>query len=149
MFTLNDILFAGNENFHKYVMTPLMETIKISSRCDRSSKYKGVNIDQDEGTIKLDQSDYLKTLETIEISPERCIRRSDYLEENEMVKFRAVVGKLNLLSTQTPPEISYSVCELSKANKQTVVQDILSANKVLNSVKRKKHSISYVPLQMR
>ena len=66
-----------------------------------------------------------------------------------MEKFRAVVGQLNWLSTQTRPEISYSVCELSKANKQAVVQDILSANKVLNSVKRKKYSISYVPLQLR
>ena len=145
---VDDILYAGNQTFEEKVVHALKDKISIGSKEVGTFKYIGVNVVQDEVSLKLHQNDYIDSLEAVKISKERSTRRSDYLGDHEMEQFRAVVGQLNWISTQSRPEISYSVCELSKANKQAMVEDLIEANKVVKRVQDARYCLHFGQLNV-
>ena len=64
-----------------------------------------------------------------------------------MESFRALVGQLNWLSTQTRPDIAFSVCELSKAIKSAKIYDLMRANKIVKLVKDNEVFVKYSALR--
>ena len=140
---VDDILFAGTTVFMHSVMNPLMNSLKIGSTDERSFKYIGVNIEQKEKLIMINQTDYVSSLEPVFISKERLQRRFDELGVRELESYRAIVGQLNWLSTQTRPDIAFSVSQLSKRCKGAKVDDLVRANKVVKLVKAIEICISY------
>ena len=143
---VDDILFAGREVFHAEVVKPMMRTIEMGQADECSFKYLGVNIDEQDCKIVLHQTDYVDSLETVSVSKERLNRRSDNLGSREMEEYRALVGQLNWLSTQTRPDISFSVCQLAKAIKSATVDDMVKANKVVDIVKKTPVALTYSKL---
>ena len=72
-----------------------------TSNDGKSFKYIGVNIIQKDGVIGLHQNDYVDSLEEIGLTRARASRRLDHLGKRELQDYRALVGQLNWLSTQT------------------------------------------------
>jgi len=146
---VDDIMYAGTPTFQTEVINPLMERITVGSRNSGSFKYIGVNIEQEGGMLKLHQNDYIETLKPVQVPKETSSRRSDQLGEREVEQFQALIGQLNWLSTQSRPEIGFSVCELSKLGKsKPIVDDLMRANKVVKRVQDDRYAISFPALNI-
>lgn len=144
---VDDLLFAGDDLFLRNIVKPLMSLIKVGSTSVESFKYIGVNIIQSGQTIQLNQTDYIMTIQPIVLSKQRCNRKFDQLSKEESEKYRALIGQLNWISTQSRPDVAFSVCELSKFNDSNTVDNMLRANKVVKIVKDGNVSITFVPLK--
>ena len=74
--------------------------------------------------------------------------KSDFCATAESSQFRRLVGKLNWVSTQTRPDISFDVCMLSSVMKKPQVSDLILANKVLLKAKDTPLIISFPALDV-
>ena len=93
-------------------------------------------MEQEKNGIKINQDQYIKHgLQEICIRKSYNDRRDDEVSQEERSKFRAVVGQLNWVATQTRPDISFDVCDLSTKFNCATVGDIMSANKTVKRVK--------------
>ena len=144
---VDDLLFAGTDDFLSTIFASILKRLQIGSTSEKSFKYIGVNLDETEQGIRLHQQDYIAALNAVKLSKEREIRRNDALGTKELESYRALVGQLNWLSTQTRPDISFSVCELSKKCKDAKVNDIVQANKVVKWLKDSDVYVMYSPLK--
>ena len=89
-------------------------------------------------------------LQPVQALQERRCRWSDQLGEREMEHFQAVIGRLSWLSTQSRPDIIFSVYELFKLGKlkKKSVDDLLRANRVVIRVQDNKYAINFSTLSL-
>ena len=144
-FHVDDILWAGTETFAVNVIGPLTKQFLIGSESTSPFKYIGVNLSQENDAILLNQKDYIMSLETLKVDLKSKTRNSDS-SDNEKDKFRALVGQLNWVSTQTRPDISFDVCELSSILEKAKIDDLLRANKVVKYLRSKVVKLQYPKL---
>ena len=90
-------------------------------------------------SIYLDQNEYIKNLDLIQLDLKRQKETDESLTDVEEGKLRSKIGQLLWLSNQTRPDISFDVCVLGTRLKEATVKDILEANKIVRKVRS--HSI--------
>ena len=101
----------------------------------RSFKYVGLNIEQRQGCIYLDQLMYTDELKEADVSRERRMSKESPLTTEEARQLRGLAGQLNWTSSQTRPDMSFGACEVSVSIKDSTVNDLIVANKKLKSEK--------------
>ena len=132
---VDDFLWVGDSIFKESIVDKLSEMFLIGSSASKAFKYIGLNIgEQSDGTTQVDQFDYAHTLKPIEISHQRSRNKLSELSEKEKGEYRAILGQLNWIATQTRPDIAFDVCELSVGYNNATVADILQLNKVIRRV---------------
>ena len=85
-------------------------------------KYVGLNIEQKQGYIYLDQLMYTGKLREVDISRDRRISKESPLSTEETWQLRGLVGQLNWASSQTRPDMSFGACEVSVSIKHRNVE---------------------------
>ena len=85
--------------------------------------------------ILLDQNQYSSTLQHVKVSTAGVANKSSNLSENEETEYRALIGQLNWLSTQTRPHISFETCDQHWLFKNATIDELLKLNKLINRVK--------------
>ena len=141
---VDDILWAGTPEFFTTIVEAMKEKLTIGTSNDgKSFKYIGVNIVQKNDVLGLHQNDYVDSLEEIDLTQARASRRLDHLGKRELQDYRALVGQLNWLGTQTRPDVAYDVCELSTVLNVATVDDVLRANKVVKKVKQRRVTLQF------
>ena len=85
---------------------------------------------------RIDQADYIRTLKPNDISKERKRDRSSKIEENELYSLRTVIGQWGWITVQTRLGLAFEICMLSSNSKNTTVNEIIQANKILEKAKR-------------
>eukprot|EP00794_Sanderia_malayensis_P006697 gene6697-7458_t len=80
--------------WHDDVMTEVMKEFKISKKEQGSFKYIGLNIEQTDKAIFVDQMEYVKSFKEINISAERKNKINDALDETEKKQLRSLCGEL-------------------------------------------------------
>ncbi|CAL4179441.1 unnamed protein product, partial [Meganyctiphanes norvegica] len=108
-------------------------------------KYVGLDIQQTNDGIVLGQSSYLETVENISIERGKY-EDSDTVNKNDSDNLRTLVGQLNWLGSQTRPDCSFDVLELSTSLKHPLREDMLRANKTLKKLKLEESSILFPDL---
>ena len=133
---VDDICWAGVTSFQQAVIVKLQKEFLVGSYNTASFKYVGINIDQShDGSILVDQFDYVKRLKEIGVDGYVHCSRSVALSPVDREEYRALIGQLNWLSTQTRPDISFEVCRLSSVFDQATVDDLICANKIVRKLK--------------
>ena len=98
--------------------------------------------------IYVEQQKYMEDLKELEIMSTRSREKDSPINEDERETLRSVIGKLNWLATQTRPDLSYDVCELSTNLKNGTVELLTKANKVIQKAKYNKVFLHYPPLDL-
>lgn len=132
---VDDFCWGGTERFEECVMSRLKKDFLVGTTDSGQFKYVGINIKQEAGGISLDQEHYIKSLHQVEISQKKGQRKDMNLNEDEMHRYRSVVGQLNWIGTQTRPDISFDVCSLSMRFGKCTIGNLMDANKVIKRVK--------------
>jgi transposase InsO family protein len=143
---VDDICWAGTGQFASTIIGSLNKQFLIGSTSSGSFKYIGIHLAQEDNCIVLSQTDYINSLEPVKINqPSRG--RNDDLTDDERRQYRALIGQLNWVSTQTRPDIAFDVCELSSVFDTARVDDLLRANKVVKKIKAQSVVIKYPKLE--
>ena len=132
---VDDFLWAGTEEFKTSVVDRIRNTFKISSESSTLFKYIGLDIQQCDTGIYLSQNKYTKDIQEIEVDASRLSDPNQPVNEEEKTALRSVIGQLNWLATQTRPDLSYDVCDLSTSLKDATVSMISRANRVIRKAK--------------
>lgn len=140
---VDDFCWGGTERFKEYVISRLKKDFPVGATDSGQFKYVGVNIKQGSSGISIDQESYMKSLQPVDVSQRKSQRKDMYLNEEEMHRYRSVVGQLNWVGTQTRPDISFDVCSLSMRFGKCTVGDLIEANKVIKRVKTDQISLFF------
>ena len=76
-------------------------------------KYVGLNIEQRQGCIYLDQQMYTDKIKEVNIGGERRMSKESPLTIEEVQQLRRLSGQLNWTSSQTRPDMPFGACEVS------------------------------------
>lgn len=144
---VDDIFWAGTETFRSCVIDALCRTFSVGSSSTGSFKYIGINIEECGNHIRLNQMDYIGSLEEITLGGQRASRRSDDLGGRESEQYQVLTGQLIWLAAQSRPDIAFDVCELSTHCHAAKVENILRANKVVTKVKNTPFSLTFPVLE--
>ena len=97
-------------------------------------KFLGSNIQQNKDhSIEFSQSDYIQDVDQADLEINKDKDRK--LSREEQYNYRAICGQLNWIASQSRPDISYDVCQLSTKLNSANVRDLLHANKTLKKTK--------------
>ena len=128
---VDDFLWAGTKWFENTIVGTIRNHFKIKKQHCNVFKYIGMNIEQGEDGVVVHQDDYCKTLQAIELHSSRLKNKDFVCTDEEREKFRSLVGQLGWLCTNSCPDLSFEVLELSTKIKNTKIGDIVEANKCL------------------
>ena len=130
---VDDFLNGGNVIFDTQIEN-IKEIFEISSESIAPLLFIGIQIAQDEdGSITINQDDYARDIEKIIL--ESRADKTRVLEDEEHYQYRAAVGQLNWLSSQSRPDLAFDVCQLSTKLNDPTVRDVSYANKVIKKAK--------------
>ena len=144
---VDDFLYAGSTEFNKSVIEKLKSKFLIGSSASQSFKYVGLNIESTSEGILVDQLQYAKGLQPICVSRVRAMNKGSELSEEEKAEYRAILGQLNWIATNTRPDIAFDVCELSVSLKEATMTDLLRLNKVVERVTKDSVKVSFPKIQ--
>ena len=144
---VDDFLYCGTEFFNEYVYEKISMQFNIGSSSLGAIKYVGLNIvSSSDGKCTIDQNQYSSILQPVIISKARMNNSKSELTIKEKAEFRAAVGQLNWIATQTRPEIAFEACFLAGCYKNATVADIVRLNKLIERVKRAPVKIKFPPI---
>ena len=128
---VDDFLWGGTEWFAKNVIDELRKTFKIQEQNNSTFRYIGMNIERTKNGVSIHQNDYCASLEPIKLSNERRRDKDKECTVEEYDAYRKLVGQLGWLSSNSRPDLSYDVLELSCKGVSPTVGDAINANKCL------------------
>ena len=126
---VDDIFYAGTNEFEEKVMGEVGKRFMIGRTEEETFLYIGLAITTTNQGITLDQTDYIKN----RLEP-AVLRGGDGkrpLDREETKLLRQLTGKINWAATQTRPDLSFTVVELSTKFKQPQLDDLKKANKAI------------------
>ena len=112
---------------------------KIKSEEVAEFQYIGLNI-KNSNNVKLGQNECKKKLKCIPVEGSRNLKNR--ISATEVTKTRQLIGQLNWLATQTRPDLSYDISELSSMLKQENVECLKQANRVVKKAKKEQFHIN-------
>ena len=131
---VDDFLYGGTKEFLKLVIDCVKQQFRIGSQEAGAFTYVGLNIQQTDEGIVMNQRSYLKSVQPIEV-PTIKKGHSDILDKTNSDNLRSLIGQLNWLGSQTRPDCSFDVLELSISMKQPIKENIVRANKTVKRLK--------------
>ena len=129
---VDDFLWAGSSIFQETVIKRLHDLFLIGSVSDGSFKYVGLNIEDMDQGITIDQMHYISTLKPMQINKQRFVGKNVEMADREKTEYRALLGQLNWVATHTRPDIAFDVCELSGTFNSATLADVPRLNKVIS-----------------
>ena len=129
---VDDIFYAGTQLFEENVMKEVSKQFMIGRTEEETFVYIGLNITTTDHGITLDQINYVKDRLEPVVLKGGDVKRT--LDKEETKLLRRLTGKINWAATQTRPDLSYSVVELSTRFKQPQLEDLKKANKAITKL---------------
>ena len=127
--------------FKRSIIAGFKETFEIGKESSLTFQYLGLKINQSTDKIVIDQNNYAQSLCSILVSKERSTQKHLPLGAEEKKELRILIGQLSWVGTQTRPNILFECSELASSLKDSKVDHLVKANKLL---KRLQQSDSHV-----
>ena len=128
---MDDGLFAGNEEFHRRINL-LESKYPFGSRKEKDFVFTGLHVHQKEDfSIRVDQTQYVKDINHINIPKERRSMPDDPITEDERQKLRGIIGSLQYASVNTRPDLGSRLSHLQSRINCGQVKDLIESNKLL------------------
>ena len=140
---VDDLIYCGDGVWHETVINMFAGEFKVKSMDSCSFRYLGLNIEQDGGTVYVDQKKYVQELKETVIDETRKEMNTDKLTEKEQKQLRSMCGQLLWATSQTRPDVAYESCVLSNSGKDATVQNLLDANCAVRHLKAADLKIQY------
>ena len=131
---MDDFCWAGSKSFEDTVISSIRTVFKVKSEEKHRFKYLGLTLFQECDRILIKQDEYVQKLDAIKL--ERKCLPSDQMTKDEISKCRSVIGKLNWLATQTRPDLSFQISELTSELREGQVKSIHNINRAVRKAKR-------------
>ena len=144
---VDDFLYAGSDEFIECIIEKLKNKFLIGNSASMAFKYVGLITESTNEGILVDQLQYASGLQPIRISRARAMQKGSDLSEDEKADYRAIVGQLNWIATNTRPDIAFDICELSVSLKKATVMDLLRLNKVVERVTKDSVKVVFPKIQ--
>ena len=139
---VDDFLIGGKPEFFDLIKKEFMNKFTFGKVQCQKFKYTGLNIEQSQdGTIHLDQNEYIQSLQPISI--EKPVDKNKKLSKYMFKKYRALTGQLSWAAEMTRPDLCFDARELSSRNKDATYADIKKANKILKKAQKEDVSIKF------
>lgn len=135
---VDDFLLAGTDEFFRNVIDKITKKYKIGKRQNGSFMYVGLKVENTHDGIRVNQNEYISEMKEILITKARQSQRFAPLNAKETDELKSLVGQLNWTATQTRPDLSYEVLELSMVKNHPQVDHLLRANKVVRNLKERR-----------
>ena len=133
---VDDGIFGGNHLFEAKLIE-LSKKYPFGSRKHTGFVFTGIHVSQgSDMTISLDQSQYVKEIEPIKLTPARRKQQEDLITEEERQSLRAVIGSLLYAAVNTRPDLCSRLGQLQTRINNGQVTDLLEANRVLHEAKQ-------------
>ena len=143
---VDDFIFCGNDSFQKNVISELKKTFKVGTHESGTFKFLGLGVKQTKDGIMIDQNLYVSSISPIDIKKGRSLRKNDELSQEEKTELKRLTGQMMWVSTQTRPDVSFDVCQMSNTGKSPKVKLLFEANKSLQKLKARTGSITFPQL---
>eukprot|EP00435_Cladocopium_sp_Y103_P048495 s2024_g14.t1 len=143
---VDDGLGGGDSYFHE-VLGKLRKIYDFGAYNEGEFEFCGVKYKQwDDGTIEMDQGEYLNKIEPIEIPRLRRMTPNEDLTPVEVQQLRRICGSLQFAAVHTRPDLSAKVGILQSMVTKGKVQHLIDANRVLYESKRHPVCLMVVPI---
>eukprot|EP00435_Cladocopium_sp_Y103_P042279 s1426_g11.t1 len=143
---VDDGLGGGDNYFHE-VLGKLRKIYDFGAYNEGEFDFCGVRYKQwDDGTIEMDQGEYLNKIEPVEIPRSRRQTPNEDLTPVEVQQLRRICGSLQFAAVHTRPDISAKVGILQSMVTKGKVQHLLEANRVLYESKKHHVCLMVVPI---
>ena len=141
----DDLILAGDNIFEKDISSKLQKIFKFSKVENDSFKYCGCNVTvKKDGTIELDQNDYIDRLEELRFDDNA--RDAEELSKQEIKSVRGKIGELLWISLMTRPDLSFDVNMLSSEVAKGTVATLKAVNKIVKRAKSSKNVMRFSKL---
>ena len=140
---LDDFFWGETKSFEISVIDILKNSFVTSQEELRGFKYVGLNIEQRQVCIYVDQLMYTDELKEVDVSRESRMSKESPLTTEEAWRLRGLARQLNWTSSQTRPDMSFGACEVSVSIKDSTVNDLIVANKNIRKLKSEKVVLQY------
>ena len=140
---VDDFMVAGTERFQA-VMKALNEEFQVGSRQEGKFKYVGLNIETQDDGIEISQDQYASEIPEVNVET-KDRPNDDKLKPHELRDLRGIIGQVQWVASQTRPDLSFDLLELSVERNKVTLSTLKRAKKV---VKRLKLSSSAVKMKV-
>ena len=134
---VDNFLIGGTNKFLHIIHDKLKGRFTFRKIEIESFKFTGLNIQQDEDGIYVDQNEYIQQIEPVII--EKNCNNDSPLPPKKFKEYRALTGKLSWASENSRPDISFDAREMSTKNTEATFADLKYANKVLRKAQQEKN----------
>ena len=131
----DDFLWSGTKDFRQTVINKVTSTFQSGKQDEGNFQYVELDIKHLEEGIVLDQQPYIEGMDYVKISPARSGRKYDSLNQEEISVLRGMIGQANWAASQSRPDASFDVTDLSINMKHPQVKHLLEANKLIRKLK--------------
>ena len=128
---VDDFWIAGAPDFLREIVETLRATFSVGSVDELPHTNLGVNIRNCPNGFNIDLSSYMPSIRQIPLMTKRIGKKDEQTNESEKGEIRSLLGKFLWPATQSRPDISYSVSNMSETIHKSKVSDIISLNKVV------------------
>ena len=139
---VDDGLGAGDKVFEAAMAKLAHEQrYPFGSKKEGDSIFTGIHVSQKwDGTIQLDQTQYVQDIPSIDIERNRHQNPIVAVTEAERQALRGLVGSIQYAATNTRPDLSAKLSLLQAKINCATIQDLHGANKLLQEAKTFKHT---------
>ena len=142
---VDDFIWGGTQAFEQTI-EQIRSTFKVGKEEDTIFQYCGINLNQVQNSIYLNQNRYAENITRIHIDQERAREKENDLTNDEMTLLRSKIGQLLWLAHQSRPDILFDVTVLASNVTKSKIKDLFTANKLINKAKSQKLSLKFQPL---
>src|ERR1700755_53927 len=119
---VDDLIYGGDKIFEEKIISKIKEELKVGREESGVFKYLGIEIEKEEkGDIYISQKSYSR--DKLVINRINKNNKYERLNEEEITEYRSLLGKLNWMSQNTRPNLSFDVSFFGSNMKEAKMKD--------------------------